>query len=25
VNTRNTVRFSVGPTFHMGKNVAAQK
>jgi hypothetical protein len=25
VNARNTVRFSVGPTFHMGKNVATQK
>jgi hypothetical protein len=25
VNARNTVRFSVGPTFHMGKNIAAQK
>jgi hypothetical protein len=25
VNARNSVRFSVGPTFHMGKNVAAQK
>lgn len=25
VNTRNTVRFSVGPTFHVGKNLAAQK
>jgi hypothetical protein len=25
VNARNTVRFSVGPIFHMGKNVATQK
>jgi hypothetical protein len=25
VDTRNTVRFSVGPTFHMGKNMTAQK
>ena len=25
VNARNSVRFSVGPVFHMGQNVAAQK
>ena len=25
LNARNTVRFSVGPAFHFGKNVAAQK
>ena len=25
VNARNSVRFSVGPVFHMGKNIAAQK
>jgi hypothetical protein len=25
LNGRNSVRFSVGPAFHMGKNVAAQK
>jgi hypothetical protein len=25
VTARNSVRFSVGPVFHMGKNVAAQK
>jgi len=25
LNARNSVRFSVGPTFHMGRNVAAQK
>jgi len=25
INPRNTVRFSVGPSFHMGKNLAAQK
>ncbi len=25
LNARNTVRFSVGPAFHMGRNVAAQK
>ncbi len=24
LNARNTVRFSVGPTFHMGKNVASR-
>jgi hypothetical protein len=25
LNSRNTVRFSVGPAFHLGKNIAAQK
>jgi len=25
LNARNSVRFSVGPSFHMGRNIAAQK
>ena len=25
LNSRNTVRFSVGPAVHFGKNIAAQK
>ncbi len=25
LNSRNSVRLSIGPTFHMGKNMAVQK